>query len=419
MRSSILVGLTAGFATGSLLFASLLLGFGTGLWWPATARAHGHAQLFGWAGLMVIGVGLRFLPRLASKPEPNAAQVRRGFWFLLFGLVVRLGSRPATAIAEPETVARVAEIAWVIGAAGEFIGAVLVVAALAKAITTGGTLPTNPAIRSLVPFFGISFLSLLAVSGITPVLGLLRLTNGELLIDRTSSDGLILVMFYGFLIPASVAMSARLFPLYVRTRPAKLQLLRAGLILLAAGVVLRLVTDGDGKLPIGRLLILASTASFAASLGIFGPRRELPRRPMRLWRDVTGLHALSAYAWLLCAGAVQVLGAAWQDVERHLLGAGFVTMLIFGMGAHLIPGFGRRTIRGGLYLWATLLLGNLAVAIRVIPAIPDLHLPVQIERSAGAAAGVAGLMALTFFAINVGVMFPRNAGPDDDTSSRT
>ncbi len=62
--AAIWLTLTAGFGTGALLFGVLAAGVPVGLWWPVHAQIHGHAQVFGWLGLMVIGVGLHFLPRL-------------------------------------------------------------------------------------------------------------------------------------------------------------------------------------------------------------------------------------------------------------------------------------------------------------------------------------------------------------------
>src|SRR5581483_4975700 len=66
----------AGSPTPPFLWAATLLalvgGFGLGgslflhqtAWRFPAAQAHGHLQLFGWAGLLVLGVGLHFLPRL-------------------------------------------------------------------------------------------------------------------------------------------------------------------------------------------------------------------------------------------------------------------------------------------------------------------------------------------------------------------
>lgn len=56
VRTAIALAITAGFGLG-------------GTRWPAAEQAHGHIQVFGWAGLMVLGVGFHFLPRLRGAPN--------------------------------------------------------------------------------------------------------------------------------------------------------------------------------------------------------------------------------------------------------------------------------------------------------------------------------------------------------------
>src|SRR5437868_15244161 len=90
--------IVAGYGLGGALFGALF-GPRPGLWWPAAAQAHGHVQVFGWAGLMVLGVGLHFLPRLrgAALAVPALAP-----WVLaLYG-----GGVALRAVAQPLAAAR-------------------------------------------------------------------------------------------------------------------------------------------------------------------------------------------------------------------------------------------------------------------------------------------------------------------------
>src|SRR3954454_21212899 len=53
-----LLAIVGGFGLGGSLFLHQTA-------WPVpAAQAHGHVQLFGWAGLLILGVGLHLLPRL-------------------------------------------------------------------------------------------------------------------------------------------------------------------------------------------------------------------------------------------------------------------------------------------------------------------------------------------------------------------
>src|SRR5690606_24892703 len=99
--------------------------------------------------------------------------------------------------------------------------------------------------------------------------------------------------------------------------------------------------------------------------------------------DPLQLHAISAYGWLVVAAGtlalegLRMLGlpvpAVVPDAERHAIGAGFVTILILGVGAHLLPGFARLPLRSHGLLWGTLLLGNLAALLRVAPVLTATH----------------------------------------------
>ena len=74
--TAVMLALTAGFGLGRMLFAAPVLGLPVGAWWPAAAQVHAHVQLFGWAGLMVLGVAFHFLPRLRGR-TPAATTVHR------------------------------------------------------------------------------------------------------------------------------------------------------------------------------------------------------------------------------------------------------------------------------------------------------------------------------------------------------
>jgi uncharacterized protein involved in response to NO len=208
-------------------------------------------------------------------------------------------------------------------------------------------------------------------------------------------------------------MSERTLPLFFRTPLPQLPRLRAGLVLLLGGLIARVAGDlaEAARLGgLGDLIMAAALALFIQALGIFAPRRPLPRRPVRPLRDPIQLHAISAYLWLAAVALVLVINGAATfglastsvplDAERHLLGAGFVTLLILGMGAHLLSSFANRRPRSVALLWTTLLLGNLTALLRVGPLIvprlfPDggaVALPV---------AGITGLAALIVFAINL------------------
>ncbi|HBY97481.1 MAG TPA: hypothetical protein DEP84_26665, partial [Chloroflexi bacterium] len=89
LGASLILALTAGFGLGAFMVGSLAGWWPAGGGWLALVQAHGHVQLFGWAGLFILGVGLYFLPRLRGVP---LAQPERVPWVaaaLIAGISLR------------------------------------------------------------------------------------------------------------------------------------------------------------------------------------------------------------------------------------------------------------------------------------------------------------------------------------------
>lgn len=95
------MAIAAGFGLGGFLFVAQSLGVPGDLWWLATAQAHGHIQLVGWAGLMVLGIGLHFLPRLVGVPLSHPNQARAVLVLFLTSLILRAAAQPPLALVPP------------------------------------------------------------------------------------------------------------------------------------------------------------------------------------------------------------------------------------------------------------------------------------------------------------------------------
>src|SRR5262249_30265457 len=68
-----------------------------GPWWAALAQAHGHLQLYGWAGCFVFGVALHFVPRLRGTPLPYARALPWIVAAQVAGLLLRMAAQPLLA----------------------------------------------------------------------------------------------------------------------------------------------------------------------------------------------------------------------------------------------------------------------------------------------------------------------------------
>ncbi|HEV2660781.1 MAG TPA: hypothetical protein VGU68_09280, partial [Ktedonobacteraceae bacterium] len=94
LRASLLLGSGGGFALATVLTLFPISGIPLGSWWEAVVQTHGHLQLFGWAGLFVVGVALYFLPRLRGTPLARPALLPWLLGVQVASLLLRFLSQP-------------------------------------------------------------------------------------------------------------------------------------------------------------------------------------------------------------------------------------------------------------------------------------------------------------------------------------
>ena len=408
--ASALLALSGGFMLGGLLLLLRAIGARGAVWQAAAAQAHGHLQLFGWGGLMVLGVGLHFLPRLVSVPLTQPRLVRPALWLLVAGLVLRATCQPALSDGLPVTVRDLAALGLTLGATLELGGATLIlvlILGLGRGMQRAVKKRIAPAVIGLIALAFVSFW--LAI--FTGWLGAINAAvDRDALIAPRLDNASVLPGLLGFLVPVSLAMSARLFPLYATTQLPDNRLLGLGAVMLAIGLVARLggdLTQLDLLAGIGQLFQAVGISIAIRALRVFERRRTLPRREVRVLSDPLQLHLVSAYAWLgfaavlLWFDGIDQLGLGlWQpvlDAQRHALGAGFVTLLIFGVGSEMLPGFAQSPLRRPRLRWATLVLGNLAALLRIAPLLLSAPLSVRGSDAVMSVAGLLGALAIAVF----------------------
>lgn len=414
VQLSLAFALSGGFLVGGVLFAARSLGTPAGSWWNAAAQAHGHVQLIGWAGLMVFGVGFHFLPRLRGMPLASPNLTRPVLALLAGGLLLRVLIQPALAASATGSIHGTLATLLVLSGLGELAGATLAIAILVRTLRQRAVQKKRSEQGPVFAFFLVAFASFWLTLAANAVGLFLAIGDASTVMPAGMDSLTVGLSLFGFLIPVAVAMSSRTFPLYFQTFPPKNRLLVGGLAVLVAGLILRLAGDlGGGPLAggLGRIALAAAIILFTIGLGIFAKRRPLPRKTVRPLTDPLQLHAITAYGWLLLAAGVLVLvglrmiglpaPTLTPDAERHAIGAGFITILILGVGAHLLPGFARRPLRSRSLAWGTLLLGNLAALLRVVPVLAPSHGFGSIPAAVLASAGLVGCVAIALFAVNI------------------
>ncbi len=416
VRASLGIAIVAGFGLGAALFLTVVLDVPLRAWWVAAVYAHGHAQIFGWAGLMVLGVAFHFLPRLVGASLHRAEWARPVLWLLAGGIILRTVAQPGLAAAEADWSRDIARFALALSGLLELAGASLAIWLLGSTMRSGLAARKHTEMRAVIPFFATSFAGLWIALAVNAVALIRAAASGRALVTPSTDRTVLVIAFYLFLIPVAVAMAVRTFPLYFRTPAPKQRLLRAGLALLLAGAALRVTGDEANRQTVsgaGQILLALAIVAFVVGLGLLARRLPLPRRSVNPLHDPIQLLALSAFGWLLVAAGLLLLrgsdalsGPGWPaplDAEWHALGAGFVTPLILGVGAHLLPGFARSRLRSIGLVWVTLLLANLAAVLRVGPVVVDDQWSATLSHSMKGSAGVIAIATLVIFAINVGI----------------
>ncbi len=423
---------------------SFVLGFGYPLSpsYPALIQAHGHAQLVGWIGMVVMGTSLYFVPRLASVPVRHPRWIPAIPWLMGTGLLLRVFGQAVVPSLDPFTPLR-----WMV-AAGSLLeagGILLYLALLLGTLPGTGGIGGQPAFGAVRPYFGMMAAGWLVYAVITLTLSIEAALRGAAVLDPAWNDLAGRAFLDLTVLPVALAHSVRVLPMFLALSAAFWPV-RAGAYAYLAGVGLLLVPDA--------LAVLGIEATFLGRLGGLGlvvrgavllwftwqldllTRRRPVERPARFLftgpdRAATrpGLPDVgefgrferlvySAYVWLvLAAGCEVVNGSAvllgWPAViaptiVRHMLLTGFISLLILGVSVRMLPGFmKKRAVASPTLVEATFWLGNLAAAGRVAPAfIPAaladaVPLVAAIARAAFGLSGTLGLIAVACLAANL------------------
>jgi uncharacterized protein involved in response to NO len=322
---------------------------------PAWIQAHGHAQVFGWIGSFILGIGFYSVPKLrgTAKKEVAAAWVCWGMWTLSVGL------------------------RWFTTAYGWHWRALLPASALlelAAFVIFFGVVsqhrPEAAGKRGLDPWVWV------VISGAIGLFLLLALNLGEsvYLALRGDSPALqhrfdqqfLVLLAWGFLVPFVWGFSAKWLPVFLGLRPTRAKLLLAGVTVNGAGILLTFAGQ-DAR---ATMLFIASTLLAIAALRVFEPSRQEAK--------TRGVHASFpffvrlSYGWLLVAAMLGVAAARWDvsggiwGASRHALTVGFVAVMVFCVGQRILPAFaGMRLLWSTRLMFAGLLLLTMGCTLRV------------------------------------------------------
>jgi uncharacterized protein involved in response to NO len=362
---------------------------------PAWLQAHGHAQIFGWLGTFIIGIGYYSLSKM-GKVMPFA--IRRGWitWALwTAGVALRW-------------TANVTEFRWrillPISAALELTAFAIFFATVSRHKPAAAPVERRPmeAWMKLVVASTLGFLSVLVVNQVEAVVLAMGAFHPE--IPHRLDQRYLFLVAWGFPVWAVWGFNARWLPVFLGIRAPSSR----GLMLALTVSVTGLFTVAFGQLRAATALLLAASVLAIIALNVFR-RAEKPAKTLGVtsWFPT---FVRGSYVWLLIAGGLGVYavqadttGGVW-GASRHALTVGFLSTMVFAIGQRVLPAFcGGHVLYSKGLMWASLATLNLGCLLRVGSEIPAYEANVRMAWRILPISAVTELTAVTLFALNLGI----------------
>lgn len=394
--AALFFALTAGFGFGANLVLARVFDVPLGGWYPALVQAHGHAQLFGWVGLFIFGVGLTFFPKLRGAKLQGIQGLPLTFGLLVAGIALRSLVQPLAGFVGANLFLRVL---FLLSALLELASMLLLVQMLIQTERSAKPLVPQAPAYAVETFIQFAFFFLFLAYLFNFLGAWNTVTQGKNVLASRYDQLVITLIVYGTVVPMTFVFAIRTLPLYLRLVVPSSAIWRTLALVYFVALTLRVLPNvleivDDALLLTGRLLeanylnvlVFDALSVFGALLGnlsiLIGiwNLNLLRRRGEQPDRGEYGRFELlvySAYAWfilgvvfdtLLELPKVNELVSIPQDAARHALLLGFITLLIFGMAVRMLPGFSgkRKLAHPQLVLWL-FLLGNAAAVLRIAP----------------------------------------------------
>jgi hypothetical protein len=368
---AIAMTLTAGASWGALLLWKIALGGSFGGASLHQVNAHGEAQIFGWVGLFIMGFAYQAFPRIWQTSLAAPRLAAGNFTLMVVGLVLRTVGM-ATAGAWP--------FALILALTGGILQVVVVVTFAGQVATTFA----RSGIR-IEPYVGF-ILGALVWFATSSVFGLWHTWNtmaagtaDELIgIVATYQAPLRDLQIHGLALFMILGVALRMLPpLFDLPRVGERRAWWA-LGLLTAAVL--------GEVALFLVYRWTSNPVYAASLML--PRLMLAAgvllvvRTWRPWRpfparDRSAKFVRAALTWLAVSLAMLLLlpaylrltgvpfSHAYYGATRHTITVGFISLMILGMAAKVVPTLGGIDPRTLPALWGPFLLVNAGCLLRV------------------------------------------------------
>lgn len=360
-------------------------------------QAHGHAQIFGWIGTFILGIGFYSIPKL-RRMNPFALWTAWVCWVLW---TLGVGLRWLTGVYQWQW-----RVVLPVSAALE----VLAFAIFFHAVS--GHRPQDSGKQKLDEWVGV-----VIVAAVGLLLTLLVNMGAALFLAYrgispdlpTQFDQRFLVLeTWGFLVPFVWGFSAKWLPVFLGLRPVRGRVLLLAVAVNSAGVIAAMM----GSMRSAVFLLLGGIIVAVWALRFF----ERTQQPAKMKGVHTSFPVFVrlAYVWAIVAAALGIWASLVEDshgiwgASRHALTVGFLATMVFSVGHRILPAFsGMRLLFSTKLMFLSLLLLGAGCLLRVSSEI------LAYQGFAGWAwswlpvSAVTEMTAVTIFAANLLVTFVR------------
>jgi len=366
---------------------------------PAWLQAHGQAQVFGWVGSFILGIGFYSLTKMQSTRTFPAGKGWAAWGLWTCGVALRWISGVTGW-----------HWRWILPASGllELGGFLLFFLAVRRHRPAGGQ-SGKPLWMVLVILATIVFLLTLLINAIA--LFRLALTGSTPALPHLLDLQLVMMAIWGVLVPTIWGFNARWLPIFAGFGQPRPRWLFAAYALSLVGLALIFFNQWG----VSALVFVASALLAIQGLRVWHPAVQ-PAKVHNIHPSFPHFLRI-AYVWLVVASLLGCLAALEDNsgglwgASRHALTVGFVALMVFTIGQRVLPAFcGMRILWSKEVMFWSLALLNFGCLLRVSMEPLAYELDWQIAWKLLPVSAVIELTAVTLFAMNlVGTLMQKPA----------
>jgi len=345
-------------------------------------NAHGHAQIFGWVGLFVMGFAYQAFPRFkhTSLAWPRLAFVSWGL--MLTGVIGRAAFEPWVAAAPWTRVPALTGSVFEVIAIAVFAGIIL---------RTWQKAGKGLAVYDYFILSALFWFVVQAVFDAAYFAATAWTTERAALLDLVAGwqGSLRELQIHGFALMMILGVSQRIFP-YFYGLPASssgravtaLICLNVAVVGESSGLVLMHYAGHAwaGLWDASALLLAGTVVTLVRGWHVFSPTKEADRslkflRAAYVWLFISlgmlvllPVYQYGLLGWLAPGSASASIGFshAYYGAIRHAITVGFISLMIVGVAAKVVPTLSGVDVRALSKLWAPFVLLNTGCALRVV-----------------------------------------------------